>query len=132
MNSFNRFICKLKSIYFNTMGFALLIAMQANDVLAADGKGAGGAGLPTMQAPSRGDSTGIMQTIKNHAYDAVILAGLFIGVIGFLKVAASLLSTYGEIQDGKKKWSDLGMSALVGAILLVVLIWLITEASKIL
>lgn len=123
MNSFNRFICKLKSTYSTAMGFILLVAMQANEVLA---------NLPTMQAPSRGEGTGIMQTIKNHAYDAVILAGLLLGVIGFLRVAASLISTYGEIQDGKKKWSDLGMSALVGAILLVVIIWLITEASKIL
>lgn len=90
------------------------------------------ADLPTMQAPSRGEGSGIMDTIKNHAYDAVILGGLLLGAFAFMKVAGSLISEFGEVQAGRKKWGDLGMLALVGAILLVVMIWLITEASKIL
>ncbi|MGX3020370.1 MULTISPECIES: TIGR03745 family integrating conjugative element membrane protein [Ursidibacter] len=90
------------------------------------------ADLPKMQAPSRGEGSGIMDTIKNHAYDALILGGLLLGAFAFMKVAGSLISEFGEVQAGRKKWGDLGMLALVGAILLVVIIWLVTEASKIL
>ena len=85
-----------------------------------------------MQAPSRGEGSGIMETIKNHAYDALILGSLLVGAYAFMKVAGALISEFGEVQAGRKKWGDLGMLALVGAILLVVIIWLLTEAAKIL
>ncbi|MDO5055666.1 MAG: TIGR03745 family integrating conjugative element membrane protein [Pasteurella oralis] len=110
---------KMKGLFSS----GLLLVVTAQNALAD---------LPTMQAPSRGEGSGIMATIKNHAYDAVILGGLLLGAVGFMKVAGALISEFGEVQAGRKKWGDLGMLALVGAILLVVIIWLITEASKIL
>ncbi|HGB3474384.1 TPA: DUF2976 domain-containing protein, partial [Salmonella enterica subsp. diarizonae serovar 61:l,v:z35] len=36
------------------------------------------------------------------------------------------------IQNGKKQWKDLGAMAGVGAILLVITIWLLTQASEVL
>lgn len=90
------------------------------------------ADLPKMQAPSRGEGGGIMDTIKNHGYDAIILGGLLLGAFAFMKVAGALISEFGEVQSGRKRWGDLGMLALVGAILLVIIIWLLTEAAKIL
>ncbi|MGQ9444979.1 TIGR03745 family integrating conjugative element membrane protein [[Pasteurella] aerogenes] len=113
----------VKKITSKTTAIALLSAITVQNAFAE---------LPTMQAPSRGEGAGIMETIKNHAYDAVILGGLLLCVFGFMKVAGSLITSYGEVQDGRKKWGDLGMSALVGAIMLVVIIWLLTEAAKVL
>ena len=34
--------------------------------------------LPTMEAPSRGEGSGLIETIKNYAYDGGILLGLLI------------------------------------------------------
>ncbi|MDA3978085.1 TIGR03745 family integrating conjugative element membrane protein [Gallibacterium sp. AGMB14963] len=90
------------------------------------------ADLPKMEDPSRGAGKGIMETIKNYAYDGAILGGLLIAAFAFLRVASSCVSTYGEISSGKKNWGDLAMQALVGAVLLVVIIWLITKSADIL
>lgn len=90
------------------------------------------ADLPAMQAPSRGEGSSIMETIKNYAYDGVVLAGLIIAAYAFIRVASALIDAYGEVAAGKKKWGELGGLALIGAVLLVVMIWLIVESAKIL
>ncbi|WP_231113210.1 MULTISPECIES: TIGR03745 family integrating conjugative element membrane protein [Gallibacterium] len=88
--------------------------------------------LPKMEDPSRGAGKGIMETIKNYAYDAAILAGLVLATVSFYRVASNVISIYGEIPSGKKTWGDLAMHSLIGCILLVVIIWLVTQASDIL
>lgn len=90
------------------------------------------ANLPTMEDPSRGKGSGIMDTLKNYGYDIVILLSLAVCAAGFLVVANSCISTYAEIQNGKKQWKDLGAMAGVGAILLVIVIWLLTQAGDVL
>lgn len=90
------------------------------------------ADLPEMEDPSRGKGNGIMDTLKNYGYDIVILLSLGVCAVGFLVVANSCIATYSEIQNGKKQWKDLGAMAGVGAILLVVTIWLLTQASEVL
>ncbi|MCL2891373.1 MULTISPECIES: TIGR03745 family integrating conjugative element membrane protein [Pectobacteriaceae] len=85
-----------------------------------------------MEDPSRGKGSGIMDTLKNYGYDIVILLSLGVCAVGFLVVANSCIATYSEIQNGKKQWKDLGAMAGVGAILLVVTIWLLTQASEVL
>lgn len=90
------------------------------------------ADLPTMEDPSRGKGSGIIDTLKNYGYDMVILMSLAICAVGFLVVANSCISTYSEIQNGKKQWKDLGAMAGVGAVLLVITIWLLTQAGEVL
>lgn len=90
------------------------------------------ADLPDMEDPSRGAGNGIMETLQNYGYDIVILMSLAICSVGFLVVANSCIGTYAEIQNGKKQWKDLGAMAGVGAILLVITIWLLTEAGGVL
>ncbi|WP_101776038.1 TIGR03745 family integrating conjugative element membrane protein [Pasteurella oralis] len=119
----NNIVKKMKSLGKNCAALMLFASIQVNEALAA---------LPTLEEPTRGKGKGIMETIKNHAYDAAILGGLLLSVYGFMKVASALIEGYGEVQAGKKKWGELGMAALVGAIMLVVIIWLLTEAAKIL
>nr|WP_249357507.1 TIGR03745 family integrating conjugative element membrane protein [Citrobacter sp. wls619] len=90
------------------------------------------ADLPSMEDPSRGKGSGIMDTLKNYGYDMVILMSLAICAVGFLVVANSCIATYAEIQNGRKAWKDLGAMAGVGAILLVITIWLLTQAGEVL
>ncbi|EPC8060013.1 TIGR03745 family integrating conjugative element membrane protein [Yersinia enterocolitica] len=90
------------------------------------------ADLPKMEDPSRGQGKGIMQTLQNYGYDIVILMTLGICAIGFLVVANNCIATYSEIQAGRKQWKDLGAMAGVGAVLLVITIWLLNQASEIL
>ncbi|MFG6656221.1 TIGR03745 family integrating conjugative element membrane protein [Scandinavium sp. M-37] len=90
------------------------------------------ADLPQLEDPSRGKGSGIMDTLKNYGYDMVILMSLAICAVGFLVVANSCISTYSEIQNGRKQWKDLGAMAGVGAILLVIIIWLLTQAGEVL
>lgn len=90
------------------------------------------ADLPQMEDPSRGKGGGIMETLQNYGYDMVILMTLGICAVGFLVVANNCIATYTEVQNGRKQWKDLGAMAGVGAILLVVIIWLLTKASEVL
>ncbi len=90
------------------------------------------ADLPRMEDPSRGKGRSAIETIRNYAYDVVILLALGICAAAFLVVANSCIATYSEIHEGRKRWKDLGAVAGVGVMLLVIIIWLLTQATDIL
>jgi integrating conjugative element membrane protein (TIGR03745 family) len=90
------------------------------------------AGLPQMDAPSRGEGANMMETLKNYGYDSASLIGLAIAVTAFCGVAYHAFGTYSEVQSGKKTWGQFGLTATVGGLLLVLIIWLLTKASSIL
>lgn len=103
------------------MRWLLLLAFATFDALAD---------LPTMEDPSRGEGQGIMETLQNYGFDIVAL--LAICAVGFLVVTNNCIATYSKIQNGRKQWKDLGAMAGVGSILLVVIIWLLNQASEVL
>ncbi len=90
------------------------------------------AALPDTADPSNaaaeGDYIGLM---KGYAYDILIVVGLVIGCLCFTAVARNCLTVYSEISTGKKTWSDMGMHGMMGVLLLVFVIYLLTEASTI-
>ncbi|WP_248767225.1 TIGR03745 family integrating conjugative element membrane protein [Pseudomonas sp. MWU12-2345] len=90
------------------------------------------AALPEMEAPSRGDSDNTIQTLQNHAFDIVTLIALLISAASFCGVAYHAYTTYSEVQNGKKTWGQFGLTCGVGAILLVISIWLLTKGTGIL
>lgn len=85
-------------------------------------------GLPTIEDPSRGQGSGIMQTLQNYGYDIALLvvASMFVGV------CYHAYTRYSEIHTGRATWGQFGLTVAVGAILLVVGIWLLTKATGVL
>ncbi|MGE0371812.1 MAG: TIGR03745 family integrating conjugative element membrane protein [Gammaproteobacteria bacterium] len=89
-------------------------------------------GLPTIEDPSRGTGSGIMETLRNYGYDIVMLVALLVIAVMFVGVCYHAYGTYSEIHTGRKTWGQFGLTVAVGAVLLVVGIWLLTEATGIL
>lgn len=89
--------------------------------------------LPSVSAPSRGESDGnFIKLIQDYGYDLVMLASLGVASIAFLVVANNVISTYREIQKDRKTWGDLAAHGGVGAVLLVGVIFLMNEVKGIL
>lgn len=90
------------------------------------------AALPTLQDPSRGAGNGILQTLQNYGFDIVLLVALLVIAVMFIGVCYHAYSVYSEIHTGRKTWGDFGVTVSVGAVLLVIGIWLLTNATGIL
>lgn len=90
------------------------------------------AGLPTMEDPSRGSGSGLMETLRNYGYDIVMLVALLVVASMFIGVCYHAYTRYSEIHTGRATWGQFGLSVAVGAILLVVGIWLLTQATGVL
>jgi len=90
------------------------------------------ASLPTLEDPSRGTGGGILQTLQNYGYDVIMLVALIVIASMFVGVCYHAYITYSEVQTGKKSWGQFGLVVAVGAMLLVIGIWLLTQATEIL
>ncbi|WP_232831088.1 MULTISPECIES: TIGR03745 family integrating conjugative element membrane protein [Steroidobacteraceae] len=88
-------------------------------------------GLPTVEDPSR-PSDGILETIQNYSYDVVLLVALLVISTMFIGVCYHGYVSYSEIQTGRKTWGEFGLTVAVGAVLLVIAIWLLNAATDIL
>lgn len=89
-------------------------------------------GLPTVDPPSRGNGTGILDTLRNYGYDIVLLVALLVIASMFIGVCYHAYTTYSEIHTGRKTWGEFGLTVAAGTVLLVVGIWLLTHATQIL
>lgn len=103
----------------------LLIAASLPSIVQAQG-------LPPVEEPSGGLGDGILDTIQNYAYDIVLLVALLVISTMFIGVCYHAYTTYSDIQTGRKTWGEFGLTVGVGAVLLVVAIWLLTTATEIL
>lgn len=89
-------------------------------------------GLPTLESPSRGTGSGIFETLRNYGYDIVMLIALLVIASMFVGVCYHAYGTYAEIHNGKKTWGQFGLTVAIGAALLVIGVWLLTEATTVL
>ncbi len=113
---------------FRPHHFAGLTALPMFGVLAPLAQAA----LPTLENPTRGAGSGIMQTLQNYGYDIVMLIALLVVASMFIGVCYHAYTRYAEIHIGRSTWGQFGLTVAVGAILLVVGIWLLTEAIGVL
>jgi len=89
--------------------------------------------LPTTAPPSRGSTAGnYIQLMQDYAYDIFIFLGLAIATLAFFAVSKNVIGAYGEVQDGKGTWGQLGINFGAGVLLLVFVVFLLTEAATIL
>lgn len=100
-----------------------LVAFNSSTVLAA---------LPSTADPSKAAADGdYIGLLKGYGYDIAIVIGLFIATIAFVVVAKNVVGIYSEIGAGKKTWGDMGMHGGMGVLLLVFVVYLLTEAAAI-
>ena len=90
--------------------------------------------LPDVATPDgidedSGDYIGVFQA---YALQIVVLGGLLVAVAALFIVAKNMLSKYSEIATGRASWGELGMHAAAGVVLLVIVIFLMTQASGVL
>jgi integrating conjugative element membrane protein (TIGR03745 family) len=91
------------------------------------------AALPQVSDPSRGVTAGnYIKLFQDYLYDIFLVGGLLVACLALFKVAAGSISVYHEVQEGKKKWGDLGMHLGAGVVLLVIIVALVTQASGVL
>ena len=88
--------------------------------------------LPAQQNPSRGAGNGILQTLQNYGFDIVMLVALLVIATMFIGVCYHAYTQYAEIHTGRKTWGEFGLTVAAGAVLLVLGIWLLTNATNIL
>lgn len=88
------------------------------------------AALPDTADPTNAAADGdYIGLLKGYAFDISIVIGLVIGTLAFLTVSKNMISIYNEIGAGKKTWGDMGMHGGMGVLLLVFVVYLLTEAA---
>ena len=114
----------LRNIYHKAAVALTTLAVSAAPAMAQ---------LPTTAPPSRGSTSGnYIQLMQDYAYDIFIFLGLSIATLAFFVVSKNTIGAYGEVQDGKGTWGQLGVNFGAGVLLLVFVVFLLTEAAAIL
>ena len=83
---------------------------------------------PPSTTPASGDWIGL---IEGYLKDGATLMGLAISTIGFLWVSYIGFAKFNEARQGKAEWAEVGVFAIVGAVVLIFASYLLTEAAGI-
>ena len=78
------------------------------------------------------DSGDYIAVFQAYALQIVVLGGLIVAVAALFIVAKNMLSKYSEIANGRATWGELGMHAAAGVVLLVIVVFLMTQAAGVL
>ena len=105
--------------------FGAWVALAASHALAQ---------LPEVSTPEGidEDSGDYIAVFQAYALQIVVLGGLIVAVAALFVVAKNLLSKYSEIASGRATWGELGMHAAAGVVLLVIVVFLMTQAAGVL
>lgn len=89
--------------------------------------------LPAEVTPDSGAirDGNIIDAVKFYAKDLLLVAGLIIATLIFILVTTNAIAIYKDIRDGRRTWGDLGMHAGVGAVLIIFVVFLLTQAQDI-
>tara|TARA_R110002094_G_scaffold42357_4_gene54635 strand:+ start:2924 stop:3328 length:405 start_codon:yes stop_codon:yes gene_type:complete len=101
--------------------------------LGASSTGAVAQGLPTTAPPSRGSTDGdYIGLMQDYAFDIGVFIGLALATLAMIVVVKNTLGAYSEVQDGRGTWGQLGINFGAGVLLLVFIVFLLSEAATIL
>ena len=102
-------------------------------ILGVGTTGALAQGLPTTAPPSRGSTDGdYIALMQDYAFDIGVFIGLALATLAMIIVVKNTMGAYSEVQDGKGTWGQLGINFGAGVLLLVFIVFLLTEAATIL
>jgi len=91
------------------------------------------ADLPTTADPTRGSTDGnFILLLQDYAFDILIFAGLLVSTVTFFVVVKNVMGSYSEVGTGKGTWGAVGVHSGAGVLLLVLVVFLLTEAAAIL
>lgn len=95
--------------------------------------GAAHAQLPTPVDPTIGGAPGgnWMQLIRGYIGDGAVVLGLAIATVGLLWIAYTGVAKFNECRTGRAEWSELGVLGIVGAAVLLFMMFLLNEAAQI-
>ena len=89
--------------------------------------------LPTPVDPTIGGAPGgnWLNLIRGYIGDGAVILGLAIATIGLLWVAYTGVAKFNECRVGKAEWSELGVLGIVGAVVLLFMMFLLNEAATV-
>ena len=102
----------------------LRVYCYVSDLLRADLPKA----VPPSTSPKDGDWIAL---ISGYIKDGSLVLGLAIAAVGFLWVAYVGFAKFNEARQGKAEWAEVGVLAVVGAVVLIFASYLLTEAAGI-
>ncbi|WP_205959055.1 TIGR03745 family integrating conjugative element membrane protein [Pantoea stewartii] len=89
------------------------------------------AGLPPIQQPTTGGGGGFWNTMMGYAKMFFLALGLIICVIAFFAVAHAVITSFHDVRQNKGTWTQFGVYCLVGVLLILLVIFLATQAADI-
>ena len=106
-----------------------LLALCAFAVLAEPAVAALPAAVSPPAAAASGDYIAIGQ---DYFKKGLLFLGLLISTLGFLAVAGGGIAKFNDYRTGRAELGDLAMFAVIGVVVLVLMVYLATEAASIL
>lgn len=82
--------------------------------------------VPPSTAPSEGDWIAL---ISGYIKDGAAVLGLAVATVGFLWVAYIGFAKFNEARQGRAEWAEVGLLAVVGAVVLIFASYLLTESA---
>ncbi len=111
------------AIHITLLGLAVLAPVFVMEPALAE--------LPTAVAADGAASGDYIEIGKQYFKNGLIVLGLIIATLGFIAVAAGGIAKFNEYRMGRAELGDLGVLAVVGAVVLVLMVYLLNEAAVI-
>lgn len=89
--------------------------------------------LPPMHLPTDGGGTDgdWLSLVRGYIADGAIVLGLALGVLGLLWIAYTALAKFNACRTGQAEWSELGVLGIAGAVVLLLVMFLIAQAAEV-
>lgn len=110
--------------YCSRAGVLLLTGLMTAGQAMAD--------LPSVEPPTTGGGGGTYNAMMGYAKMGGLALGLLVCVGAFIAVAHAVITSFHDTRKGKGTWTEFVIYGVVGIVLILVVIYLVTEASKIL